>query len=149
MKQTIKYLIFLSMIFSLNANQKIIETNEYLQITQSSFIDNNDNKAIFIFGIDEYEPERLKVQLYESIIEEGKKTNYKNRFDYNFENIGIQRRLNLASLTFDLTRTDPLTNTTYKVDSVVFKYSFKSNIYLNNSTDVKFYTGVSIIKRVP
>lgn len=136
-KILLSIIIFVFFSITLIGKNRIIENESELEVIISQFDQNYNNQWDVIFAIDEFDPDRFDISIYESAsISESK--NYSSSHEYRFEYVGIERGVKLARLEIDLNRTNPLDNKSYKVDSVHFIYKFKNPISINDNYRSKF-----------
>ncbi len=134
-------IIFLIFSNSSYCKDYISETETSLTVSIDNFEHSSNNEWIGVFAVDEFNINRFNIRIYESK-SEIKSNNFSSEPNYNLSYAGIQRRAKIANLSVELTRTDPINNITYRVDSISFSYRFKNNILLNLSLENNFHINI-------
>lgn len=123
-------------------------TMDYISETETGFkasIDNfehtSNNEWIGVFAVDEFDLNRFDIIIHESVTNY-KSKNYSSSSRHNLSFSGIQRGIKIANLEVELTRTDPINNISYKVDSITFSYKFNKKIVLNDIQENIFHTTI-------
>jgi hypothetical protein len=97
----------------------------------SEFTETETNKSSFLLAVDKFDQTNLEVEVFESEYDTVV-NNLSSSFNYSFHYSGIMRGINIAEISFKLLRTNPLTNKSYKLDSINIKYRFNNSIPINN-----------------
>ncbi len=119
----------------------ISETKSDLTVKIDNFKNTSNDEWIGVFAVDEFDLSRFNIKIYESI-SKIKSRNYTSSSNYSLSYSGVQRGIKIANLNVELNRTDPVNNTSYKVDSILFSYKFKYDIALNETLINSFHTTV-------
>lgn len=117
----------------------VSETEIGLIVKIDNFEHSSNNEWIGVFAIDEFDLNNFDISIYESITSYNSK-NFTSKPNYTLSYAGIQRRVKIANLSVDLTRTDPVNNISYKVDSISFSYKFKKTVKLSLDSKYNFHT---------
>lgn len=124
---------------SVSTIANVFEDENSIIVTENNFDNAIENNINFVFGIDEFDINRFNIEIYESVVDTQTK-NYSSNPVYQIYDAGIIRGLPIASLDIKLTRTNPLTSISYRIDSLKFTYKFLKNISLDSNKDESFYT---------
>ncbi len=136
--------ILIVLLFFLNTSyskNNIIETESKLIVKIDDFEYASYNEWIGVFAIDDFDLSRFEIEIFES------KANMKSKYfssepNYSLIYTGIQRKIKIANLKVELTRTDPISNISYKIDSLKFNYNFEKRINLSEPSISKFYNNI-------
>ena len=140
-KLTSILILFIYMSYSSYAMDSISETESGFTTSIDNFEHTSNNEWIGVFAVDEFDLNRFDIKIYESVTK-NKSINYSSFSHHNLSYSGIQRGIKIANLNVELTRTDPINNISYKVDSITFSYKFNSKIVLNEIKDNIFHTTI-------
>ncbi|PKL79236.1 MAG: hypothetical protein CVV25_08690 [Ignavibacteriae bacterium HGW-Ignavibacteriae-4] len=132
-------IVFLILVNSSYSKDYISETETGLNVRIDNFGQTYNNEWTGIFAIDEFDLSRFDINIYESVTI-NHSVNYSSKSSYELSYAGIQRRVKLANLSVELTRTDPVNNISYKVDSISFSYKFNNKVSLNVPSKNNFHT---------
>lgn len=109
-----------------------INAKENLDTTIVNFVEVEPNMASVLLAVDSFDKSRLSLEVFESKIEQNS-NHFSSNFSYDYLNSGIMRGVNLAEIRFEITRTNPITEESFRVDSIRINYRFEDQIPENKS----------------
>ncbi len=133
---------FIIILFSSIYSDLDAKTNVSYNNTISSFKTEASNINSILIAVDKFSHENLEVLIYESKVDTIV-NNISSKFEYEFDYKGIMRGVNLAEINFSVYRTDPLTNTSFRLDSISITYHFSKVIPTNYEYFNPFFSKIA------